>query len=142
MCLFRIHACLCLLPVLVSTLAADESATVKSDATTAVQQHWLEVSRTYAEAFQLSINNKPDETLQLLAQPVFRHTQYVRGDDIGAVHLWTTKDKRPAIIGAVFAWTNSKSSRMVSYELHALTDEQPVSLQLRERAGWQSPGLK
>lgn len=141
---YRIYACLCLFSISASVSAADELATDKPDATTDVQKHWLEVSRAYAESFVLSPTGKMDEKFELTSQPIFRHTQSVRGDDIGAVHLWTTKDKRPAVIGAVFAWTNSESSRMVSYELHALTDEQPVSLRLRERSVWnsKSPGIK
>ena len=130
----------CLLPLLLAGMAyADEPTTDQPDATTAVQKHWLEVSRTYAQSFVLSPTDKIDEKFELTSQPVFRHTQSVRGDDIGAVHLWVTKDKRPAVIGAVFAWSNSNKSRMVSYELHSLTDTQPISLRHRERDVWSSP---
>ena len=50
---------------------------------------WLQVSRNQAADYQLAKKDQPDQPLKLLPQAVFRHSQPVRGDDIGgiAVHI-------------------------------------------------------
>jgi hypothetical protein len=114
----------------------------KPKASKAVSEHWLKVSRTHAESFELSPATDGVKPYSLYEKPVFRHTQSVRGDDIGAMHVWTTADKRPAVVGAIFAWTNSKTTRMGSYEFHSLTSDL-VKLQVKDRVVWTSrtPGF-
>ncbi|MEZ6131389.1 MAG: hypothetical protein R3C59_22165 [Planctomycetaceae bacterium] len=110
------------------------------DAADAVQRHWLKESRAVAESFLvLSVPGGDDTTaFQLSKQPIFRHTQSVRGDDIGAVHLWVTQDQRPVAVGAVFAWSLSATARMVSYEFHSLSQE-PLQLMHSGAARWTCP---
>jgi len=123
----------------VASASAQDSSSEKDDQTAKkVRTHWLNLSREYAEAFTLAETEDGAKPFPLYEKPVFLHTQSVRGDDIGAVHLWLTKDKRPAVVGAVFAWSNSKTSRMVTYELHSLV-QQPVSLRLSGRTQWTCP---
>jgi hypothetical protein len=123
----------------VAGAAAQDSSSEQTDETAQkVRQHWLNLSRKYAEGFTLAEIEDGAKPFQLYEKPVFLHTQSVRGDDIGAVHLWLTQDKRPAVVGAVFAWSNSKTSRMVTYELHSLV-QQPISLSLSQRTQWTCP---
>lgn len=121
-----------------SAPAQDSSSKQDDETAKKVRQHWLNLSRTYAEAFTLAEIEDGAKPFQLYEKPIFLHTQSVRGDDIGAVHLWLTEDKRPAGVGAVFAWSNSETSRMVTYEFHSLV-QQPISLSLSGRAQWTCP---
>jgi len=111
--------------------------------TKAIAEHWLGVSRDYAEAFTITPLEPDAKPYALHDKAVFHHTQSVRGDDIGAMHLWLQPDGRPAVIGVVFAWTNSKTTRICSYEFHSLTP-QKLSLTHEGRAIWnsQAPGLE
>lgn len=124
--------------VAATSASAQDGAEKDDDRATNVQQHWLDLSRKYAEAFTLTgIEDEGAKPFLLHEKPIFLHTQSVRGDDIGAVHLWLTEDKRPAVVGAVFAWSNSKNSRMVMYEFHSLV-HQPISLKTSDRVPWTS----
>lgn len=123
----------------VSSASALESSSAKNDEMAKkVRMHWLNLSRKYAEGFTLAQIEDGKKPFQMYEKPIFLHTQSVRGDDIGAVHLWLTEDNRPAVVGAVFAWSNSKSSRMVTYELHSLV-QQPISLNISGRTQWTCP---
>lgn len=109
------------------------------DRDTEIQKHWLEVSSQYAKDMQVRSQSK----LKVLEQPIFRHTQSVRGDDIGAIHLWLDEDNRPALIGSIFAWTKSDTHRMVSIEFHSLMDQGDITLSHSERQLWNNslPGI-
>lgn len=67
---------------------------------------------------------------------VFRHSQPVRGDDIGAVYLWVDADQRPEVIGTTFAFTLEADRRMVVHELHSLGSE-PSQSHWRGKRPWQ-----
>lgn len=110
------------------------------DADSEIQKHWLEVSSRYAKDMKVRSESK----LKLLNQPIYRHTQSVRGDDIGAVHLWIDEDNRPAMIGSIFAWTKSPTHRMVSIEFHSLMDQGNVTLSHNDRQLWNNslPGIR
>ena len=70
-----------------------------------IADHWIEVSRDYAQGYRIAPRNQPKEFFELYKHPVFQHIQTVRGNDIGAVHLWVDADGRPAAIATVFGWT-------------------------------------
>ncbi|MEZ6061608.1 MAG: hypothetical protein R3C19_14775 [Planctomycetaceae bacterium] len=136
-----------LLPGLVLVFAVShgcpEDAVAQDDTEQTRQEkiidHWLKVSRDQAEATQVSCG---DEPVTLFDKPVFRHTQSVRGDDIGSMHLWTLKDGRPAVIGVFFAWSQN-DSRWVMCEFHSLQDGPVKLLVPGTSASWScaDPGL-
>lgn len=83
---------------------------------------WLKVSQDHAADYRLALKEKPDALLKLLPKAVFRHSQPVRGDDIGAVYLWVDEAASPAALGTVFAYTHKGGSgeRWVAHEFHSL----------------------
>jgi hypothetical protein len=83
---------------------------------------WLAVSRQRAVECRIVLTGNGEEELRLLQKPVLYHNQPVRGDDIGAVWLWVQEDGRPAVIGAIFAFSTSRrdGSRTVFHEMHSL----------------------
>ena len=107
-----------------------------SDIQKKIVDHWLKASRDHAETYSIYPAGKPDEPFALYGQPVFQHIQVIRGNDVGAVHLWTYPDNRPAALGTVFAWT-SGNVRIMFNELHSLADE-PIASKQDEEALWNS----
>jgi hypothetical protein len=85
---------------------------------------WLEVSRRHAAEYELAPAARPDAKLEMLPKAVFRHSQPVRGDDIGAVYLWVDNAGVPAGLGTVFAYSyGGPGERWVAHEFHSLTTE-------------------
>jgi hypothetical protein len=74
---------------------------------------------------------------------IFRHTQSVRGDDIGALFVWLDQDRRPAVVGVVFAFSLNATSRRAHVEFHSQYAA-PIAAKFRGRDIWQSrsPGLE
>ncbi len=99
-------------------------------------QAWLKVSLKHARDYAIHPVDKPDRPLTMLPQAVFRHSQPVRGDDIGAVYLWMDADKRPAVIGTTFAYTIDTDRRMVVHEFHSLANG-PLMAEWRGKTRWQ-----
>lgn len=104
---------------------------------------WLKVSLRHAKDYVIQPADAPNEKFTMLPQAVFRHSQPVRGDDIGAVYLWVDHNKRPAALGTTFAWTIEGDRRAVVHEFHSLAD-QPLSVQWRGHSRWKprTPGLE
>jgi hypothetical protein len=104
---------------------------------------WLKVSRQHAQDYVIHPADAPAEKFTMLPQAVFRHSQPVRGDDIGAVYLWVDRDKRPAALGTTFAFTVQGDERSVVHEFHSLA-RQPIESHWRGKLQWRSPiaGLK
>lgn len=102
-----------------------------------IANHWIGVSREYAKTYSIFPQVNPDSPFELYDHAVFQHIQTVRGNDIGAVHLWIHEDGRPAAIATVFGWTISNDSRMLHNELHSLADE-PISATRSGRLFWES----
>ncbi len=107
---------------------------------------WLAVCKDHAEAYVISPAEKPAEKFKMLPDPIFRHTQPVRGDDIGAVWLWVREDGRPAAVGTVFAYSGGAGGggyRIVAHEFHSLLD-QPLLALWRGKRQWAptKPGLE
>ena len=71
----------------------------------------------------------------MLPQAAFRHSQPVRGDDIGAVYLWVDRDQRPAVIATTFAFTTTGDLQSVVHEMHSLANE-PLTVDWRKRSRW------
>ena len=69
---------------------------------------WLKVSQKHAEDYVIHPTGDAKTAFTMLPQAVFRHSQPVRGDDIGAVYLWVDADKRPAVIGTTFPSCSSR----------------------------------
>ncbi len=81
---------------------------------------WLEVCRTTAERFEPTMEAG---AITRLEQPVFRHAQPTRGNDIGAVWLWVDDARRPVAIADIFCWSlNNAPERVVAYEFHSLAE--------------------
>lgn len=123
--LVLLSVCFSLLPI--AEIAAEESELV---------QAWLKVSLKHAQDYVFHSQDKADKPFTMLPQAVFRHSQPVRGDDIGAVYLWVDADQRPEVIGTTFAFTLEADRRMVVHELHSLGSE-PSQSQWRGKRPWQ-----
>ena len=115
-----------------SALCDDPAGTNKE-----LVEAWLKVSRQHAQDYVIHPVGAPKEEFSLLPQAVFRHSQPVRGDDIGAVYLWIDKDKRPAVIASVFAFTHEGDTRTVAHELHSLAN-QPIEAIWRHQPRWRT----
>jgi hypothetical protein len=68
----------------------------------------LKVSQDHAADYRLTAESQPVAPLKLLPKAVFRHSQPVRGDDIGAVYLWVDEAGLPAALGTVFAYSSGE----------------------------------
>ena len=105
---------------------------------------WLQVTRDQAADYRLAKQDQPDHPLKLLPQAVFRHSQPVRGDDIGAVYLWVDDASAPAALGTVFAYSSGNpGERRVAHEFHSLATT-PLVGQFRGAEAWSpaEPGVK
>lgn len=105
---------------------------------------WLQVSRDQAEEYRFAKQDRPDQPLKLLPQAVFRHSQPVRGDDIGAVYLWIDEASAPAVLGTVFAYSSGKpGERWIAHEFHSLSTT-PLVGKFRDADAWSpaEPGVK
>ena len=112
------------LPVLF-TLAGIGQAQPEADSAKLVKA-WLAVCKGHAEAYVISPAAKPEEKFKMLPDPIFRHSQPVRGDDIGAVWLWVREAGRPAAVGTVFAFSGGAGgggNRWMAHEFHSLLDQ-------------------
>jgi hypothetical protein len=82
---------------------------------------WLKVSQNHAADYRLATKDRPEAPLKLLPSAVFRHSQPVRGDDIGAVYLWVDSAGLPGALGTVFAYSQGgPGERWVAHEFHSL----------------------
>ena len=104
---------------------------------------WLNVSRNHAADYRLAPKDKPDAPLKMLPNAVFRHSQPVRGDDIGAVYLWVD-ETLPAALGTVFAYSYGvPGERWVAHEFHSLSST-PLTGKWRDADAWSpaEPGVQ
>jgi hypothetical protein len=128
-------------------LAAQESTSEKEFRGQDAQRvaAWLKVSQDHAAEYRLAPQDKPDAPLALLPKAVFRHSQPVRGDDIGAVYLWVDQAGLPAALGTVFAYTYKEGTgeRWVAHEFHSLAST-PLVGTWRDAAAWSpaEPGVE
>src|SRR5688500_7521505 len=129
-----------LLPL--SAATAQESGE-KQKTDKAVIDHWLGVAKKYATEYEIAPADDRKALFKLVPEPIFRHTQSVRGDDIGASHVWLEKDGRPAVVGVMFAWSPDDANRRSHVEFHSL-HAAPIAAKFRDRELWQSrtPGLE
>jgi hypothetical protein len=142
----RCVASLCIVSLwLLSTFpaATAQEPGQKQKADKAVIDHWLAVAKKYATEYEIAPADDRKAVFKLVPDPIFRHTQSVRGDDIGALHVWVEKDGRPAVIGVMFAWSPDATSRRSHVEFHSL-HAAPIVAKFRDRELWQSrtPGLE
>lgn len=91
--------------------AADDEATVKA---------WLDVCRHYSGQWTVTPTGEGAAAYERLPQPIFRHAQPARGNDVGAVWLWVDRENRPVAIGDTFTWSENKAERHVTQEFHSL----------------------
>lgn len=98
---------------------ADDEATVKA---------WLEVCKHYSGQFTVVPAKEDGAAYERLPQPVFRHAQPARGNDVGAVWLWVDPLGRPVVIGDTFTWSVNRTDRHVTQEFHSLVD---IALEVR-----------
>jgi hypothetical protein len=82
---------------------------------------WQTYFRRLAHEYRLTAGEKPEE-LKLVATPVLKWSQPVRGGQDGAVYLWLQAG-RPAIVGTFFIWPNGETNFGISHELHTLTSD-------------------
>jgi hypothetical protein len=122
-------------------LAMSGAGQAPSGANTAqLVRDWLSVSRSRADAYVIYPADRPDKRLKRLPDEVFRHTQAIRGDDIGAVWLWVQDDGRPAAIGCIFAYSGGAGGggyRRVVHEFHSVAEEPLMAVW--EGRSFQSP---
>jgi len=119
-------------------LAAQETATEKEFRGQDAQRvaAWLQVSHDHAADYRLTPKDRADAPLRMLPNAVFRHSQPVRGDDIGAVYLWVDESGLPAALGTVFAYSyGGPGERWVAHEFHSLAST-PLTGKWREADAW------
>lgn len=130
-------------------LTCAQDAATKLDAPTdeaaikkAVTEHWLGVADKLAKDYVFSPASATDKPFSLHDKAVFRHTQTVRGDDIGSVYLWKEASGRPAIVGVIFGWSQGRI-RNVMHEFHSL-HKQGITMDLPGKKSWSTdqPGLE
>jgi len=130
---------------LLSTLpaATAQEPGEKQKADKAVIDHWLAVAKKYAAEYEIAPVDDRKAVFKLVPDPIFRHTQSVRGDDIGALFVWLDQDRRPAVVGVVFAFSLNGTSRRAHVEFHSQYAA-PIAAKFRDRELWQSraPGLE
>lgn len=90
-----------------------------SDSRKAVIEHWLGVADELSKEYVFAPIDATDTPFELQEKAIFRHTQTVRGDDIGSVYVWKEKSGRPAIVGVIFGWSQARV-RNVQHEFHSL----------------------
>jgi hypothetical protein len=122
---------------LVAQSAGQEPTVQELDVKKQIANFWMEASREYAKECVIHPIERPDSPFKLHEHPVFHHIQAVRGNDIGAVHLWIDDQKRPAAICTVFGWTINDSMRMLHQEFHSLADE-PIVASRQGDEFWQA----
>lgn len=128
---------LCVLPLAALALsipaATDEDRVIK---------HWLGVAQEMADKQEITLAGDASRIFELHRPSVFRHTQPVRGDDIGSMFIWKTKQGRPAAMGVFFSWSDGRK-RWVMEEFHSLHD-QPIQKSVQGKVTWTSneTGLK
>lgn len=99
--------------------------------------HWLGVAEEMAKRQTIATLDAPVEEFKLREKAVFRHTQSVRGDDIGALFVWTADSGRPAAIGVFFSWSQGRD-RWVMEEFHSLC-QRPIHKKVAGRENWKCP---
>lgn len=102
-----------------------------------VIQFWLDVAEEMADQQVISPIEAESEVFELHKPAVFRHTQPVRGDDIGSMFVWKTPTGRPAAIGVFFSWSQG-SDRWVMEEFHSLYDK-PIQKKNPGHTTWTCP---
>jgi hypothetical protein len=145
MAMFRAIAAVLMLQFAASLAAQEKSADQKEFRGQDAQRvdAWLKVSQDHAADYRLAPKDQPDKPLKLLPQAVFRHSQPVRGDDIGAVYLWVDDAGLPAALGTVFAYSyGDAGERWVAHEFHSLAAT-PLVGTWRGEAAWSpaEPGV-
>lgn len=139
----RMIVLLNIVAVPVAPCRAQESATKDEAATKkAVTEHWLGVADKLAKDYTFSPASATGSPFPLHDKAVFRHTQTVRGDDIGSVYLWKEASGRPAVVGVIFGWSQGRI-RNVMHEFHSL-HKQGIAMDLPGRKSWSTdqPGLE
>ena len=101
-----------------------------------VIEHWLKIVHGMAKQQTIAATEAPFTEFKLREKAVFRHTQPLRGDDIGAVYVWTSQNERPAAIGVFFAWSQG-NSRWVMQEFHSLHSG-PIQKTMTGKKTWSS----
>ncbi|MDV6031942.1 MAG: hypothetical protein F9B45_18000 [Phycisphaera sp. RhM] len=116
-------------------MRSEESAEDRNRKTT---RHWIGIAEEVAKRQRLLDPNSPKEPFKLHEQAIFRHTQSVRGDDIGAVYLWTAPSSdRPAAVGVFFAWSQGRM-RNVMEEFHSFHNG-PIRREADGHPTWNCP---
>lgn len=111
-------------------LRGDDEASVKA---------WLQVCDDYSRKFSFVPADGTLAPLERAEKPIFRHAQPARGNDIGAVWIWTDSKGRPAVIGDTFTWSVNQPDRHVTQEFHALTDG-GLEVRFNQRPCWSPAG--
>jgi len=106
-------------------LSADEPAA-------AAASPWQAYFRRVAGDYRMSVGDNARE-LKLVASPVLKWSQPVRGGQDGAVYLWLDAG-RPAVVGTFFIWPRGDEFG-VSHELHMLTSDR-LTGSWRDRVRW------
>jgi hypothetical protein len=132
-----IHCALSLWLIMPLAAATAQDMGEKQKADKAVIDHWLDVAKKFAAEYEIAPVDDRKAVFKLVAEPIFRHTQSVRGDDIGAMHVWTDTAGRPAVVGVVFSYSRGPTARMSHVEFHSLYPA-PIAAKFRGRGLWES----
>ena len=116
-------------------LAAEDAAKSPSDDSGRLVSGWLRVCKSHAEAYVIRPAEESTGVFKLIPDPVFRHSQPVRGDDIGAVWFWVDENGRPGAVGTIFAYSGGAGVK-VTVSLRTSSIRYPMNpLSRRGEAG-------
>ena len=140
--LFRIIVAFSAIAIVAPCQAQQENKTDEAATKKAVTAHWLGVADSLAKDYVFTPGDAVKSPFTLQDKAIFRHTQTVRGDDIGAVYVWKEASGRPAIIGVIFAWSQGRN-RWVMNEFHSL-HKNGIAMDLPGKKSWttEQPGLQ
>ena len=120
-----------LLFAVVSPCASEDAPTKPGTAV----PNWLRYCNERAATYEMSPLLKEEGGFRRVEKPILQHTQAIRGQQLGAVYLWVTKQGRPAVIGTTVIgdefWKEENTYFLVE-EFHSLHSK-PIAGKIGDR---------
>lgn len=114
-----------ILMVTVGLLAVGEDGPAEKESA------WQRLFLEHAGEYEIATLDDDPSAATLVAEPVLKWSQPIRGGGDGAVYLWT-RHGLPAAIGTFFIWPAGEGRQGVAHELHSLSTL-PLDAKWRDR---------
>ncbi len=116
---------------------AQEAAAREKDA----KGKWFPLLQRHAGEYDVHVGREADDRATMVAEPILRWSQPVRGGDDGALYLWV-RQGRPVAVVSFFTYKWPTGLRVILHERHSLAAE-PVEAIWRHEVVWKAsrPGL-